>query len=365
MKDFQLWKIEEEKFKLFKKIFEHIFLKEKIKKEEIDENLINELNYQRVLPYYYHSCKEKIDDEYLKKRLKAHYFQFLGANDIYRLEVKHVIDKLNKNNIIPVVLKGVSLQDSLYERPELRPSMDLDLLLIDQLCFKRSLEVLNELGYKEIIYRTNIYKERFAKEVVLVPDKNLRLMIEVHHSLRFGLSDRRRKYDALLVGFDKFREQNIENVKYYGLSYEVNYVFLLYHFLVSHVNIKRLIWILDIYLLQKRVDKKKVKEIFELMENELKGIEDYFNSILDGLLTQNLRSGFLIKQDKHDYEIVKMKREFKNIEGLKAKILWILSYLFPSSNFLKKRYNKESKYFLLYLKYIFRLFRRIWNLIKV
>ncbi|MFB3850652.1 MAG: nucleotidyltransferase family protein [Acidobacteriota bacterium] len=356
------YKIEKETYINWRKAISEMFSEEKISGNEKElSGFIDFLLKEKIAPYYYYKCKERIEDEKVKTKLKNIYFHFLGANEILRMKSEFIIKRINEIGIVPVILKGIELQDNLYPKPELRPSSDLDILVLNQKDFDLSLNELLKMGYRIYEYRSIKFPMIYGKDLVLIPPESNGLMVELHHSLRFGKCDRRRKYDEIFYTPANLVIRNNGKIKYYGFSNEANYAYLSHHTFQSHHNLKRLIWVLDLLLLRDRLDQKRIKEIAE--ESNTKELIDFSYKLLDAILLTDKNSDCFISevQSNKKSALIKLKNEFKNIDGISKKLLWLLIWFFPNKVFLKKRYGEKKNIFSLYLTYYTKLLKRLFE----
>jgi len=363
MKNFR-WSLTKKEFNIWRTTIQNCFESyqetDKNEKAELLKFLVNE----KVAPFYYLKCKERIEDKELKNTLKSSYFHFLAANIIYREKVKNIIRLLNSVGVVPLILKGIDLQDNLYEKPEMRPSSDLDLLILDEEDYKKALEMIFSLGYQLYLYRSPKYPFMFSKDVVLMPSRNDGLMIELHHGLRFGKFDKRRQYDEIFYQKDNLILYDKGDIKYFGLDKEALYVYLSYHTFVSHQDCNRLMWIFDLILLKDKVDEKKQMELASKsdMEETLKESQ----KVLEDLLRKQIAAPCQFVREKEilNYDILKLADEFINIRGIAKKIVWLSIWFFPKKEFLKKRYGEDKCLTRLYIFYYVRFLKRLFETAK-
>ncbi|MCX7829638.1 MAG: nucleotidyltransferase family protein, partial [Acidobacteria bacterium] len=299
--------------------------------------------------------KEKIKSERVKEQLLYYYFHFLGANEIIRNRIKSLIRKLNENSISPLILKGIELQDNLYPKPELRPTSDLDILILNQENFKNAMSEIIRNNYKMYEYRNKSYPLLFSKDIAFIPADGKGVNIELHQSIRYSKNDKRRKYDEVFYENENLLLYDKGQIKYFGFCNEANYLYLCHHAFVSHRNLQRIIWILDLMLLRKKCEGEKLKEIAE--KSQMKEAYDYAEVFLDAIAKKS-ESGCIFVSNKSHYQqsaFIKLFDEFMNVDGFIKKTLWLLIWFFPNKDFLKKRYGEYSfvsLYFIYYIRLI-------------
>ncbi len=361
------WTINSSELKLWQKFFFDCGMCIKENETKVnEENFFEFLIKEKVISFYYDRCKNTLNSIEFIEKLKRYYFHFFGANEIYRRKVERIVGVLNRAGFTPLILKGIDLQENLYIKPELRPSSDLDIMILSRDDFYKVLNEIYRMNYQNYLYRSKAYPINFSKDIVLVSDDKKELMIELHHSLRFGPNDRRRNSDRIFFEGDNLILHNNGKISYYGFSAEANYVYLCYHAFKSHFNCHRLIWILDLLLLRNKLDENKLNIIAE--SSNMKETIDYGEKVLDFFLKDKKNNSFSFVKNSEPLrsQYYKLVDEFKNIEGLKSKLLWLMIWFFPDKIFLKKRYGENRWFFSLYIIYYTRLIakltRMLWNM---
>ena len=329
----------------------------------LSSEMMNLLLKERVLPYFYFKLSEKIDDESIKEILKKHYLIFFCQNKAYRIKAEKIIKRMNDIGIVPIILKGIDLQDNFYPKIELRPTSDLDILIINGEQFHQANDEIKRMNYNLYQYRSKKYANYFSKDFAyLCADRN-DVMVEIHNGLRFGKNDKRCHHDEIF-----YKEENLilherGKIQYLGFSAEANYLYLIYHAFQSHFNLKRALWLLDLFVIKDKMDKDKMRALAKKVDLEylVEWTEDLLNW-LSG--KEEKKPNFERERSPRFYSIEKIKREFFNIEGLNKKMVWILIWLFPEKDFLKKRYGDNISAVSLYFIYYFRMCKSLFKTLK-
>jgi hypothetical protein len=134
---------------------------------------LNKQNLQQTLLE-----RELLPDSILS-HLKNEYNISFKRNLILLEELKQVVQKLKKNGIQVIVLKGAHLAEHIYENIACRPMVDIDILIRDS-DRDKTYEILNGMGYSKILesIRTMSLHYSFTKQVMAE-----QIVIEVHHRL--------------------------------------------------------------------------------------------------------------------------------------------------------------------------------------
>ena len=355
------WTLDDETANVWRNLF--INLMNPSSKLHLSNEIINLLLKEKVLPYYYFKCSEKIDDDSIKEIVKKHYLYSYCQNEAYRIKAKKMIKRMNDIGIIPIILKGIDLQDNFYPKVELRPTSDLDILIVNDDQLSKANEEIKKMGYEIYQYRSQKYAQYFCKDSAYICHDKREVMVELHNGLRFSKNDKRRFYDEML-----FQEENLilhtnEEIQYLGFSAETNYLYLCYHAFQSHFNLKRVLWLLDLFVLREKMDEGKMRSMAKSIDLEY--LVEWTEDLLNWLSGKEDKKPVLERErSPRFYSIQKIKREFFNIKGLNKKMLWILIWLFPEEDFLKKRYGDNLGVIGLYFTYYFRMCKSLLKSIK-
>jgi hypothetical protein len=112
-------------------VYDNVFLRD-IKRFELGTILLD-------------TVKELDETEYLKSNIRI--LAQRNKNSIFEEEIFKIADAAQAAGIKAVFIKGLLLADDLYDKPEIRQSVDID-LLIEAENLEPVLKILNNLGYK-------------------------------------------------------------------------------------------------------------------------------------------------------------------------------------------------------------------------
>jgi hypothetical protein len=352
------WKIDFKTYTIWKRVFSDLANEGNTSGRDGigDDEWISILVRERIAPYYYYRCRQFnnfASRSYLREALKRYYMHFLAANEIYKREALELLKVLNNEGIIPILFKGIQLQNEVYCVPELRPTSDLDIVIKDEKQFDKTMAFMIKMGYGKYPYRSYNYARNVLKEIVFMPPENRKIMIELHHSFRFGRWDKRRKYDKIFLQDDHIHICESNGVKYYGLNRDANYLFLCYHAFQSHINIKSILWINDLFLIQKELEGNE-REIEKLSEETLTVDQYKFCNYLLNEIKQGKapRPDFIDDScSDEDISSSKVYLEFKNIDGRLRKLTWIMWWVLPNYRYLKQKYGVKRSFAYIYARH--------------
>jgi hypothetical protein len=340
------WKIDSKTYMNWKKVFSNLENKSSASGPDgiSDDEWISFLVKERIAPYYYYECNRQgnfANSIILKEALKRYYIHFMAANEIYKREALELLKVLNNEGIIPVLFKGIQLQNEVYFSPELRPTSDLDIVIKNKSQFDKAMTLLNGMGYRKFPYRSDRYARNVLKEIVFLPPESKKINVEIHHSLRFGKWDKRRIYDEVLLNDDNIHIVEANGVKYYGLNDDANYIFLCYHAFQSHINIKSILWINDLFLLKEKLGGNESE--VEILSEKTLAVDQYkFGNYLLNEIKHGINPRLIYVDDSRSVEDMsssKVYLEFKNIDGNIRKMIWIMWWLMPNYFYLKQKYG--------------------------
>lgn len=159
-----------------------------------------------------------------------------------------------KEDLHPIVMKGIICRQLYGDYAEHRPSGDED-ILVEKKDFYKVKELMEESGYKcelEQITKAQIDKLQHISFV----EKTNGFLVEIHTNMMGHRNALRSKMSNCFEGvFSNFREENIKSVPIRTLSHTEHFLFLVLHafrhFTENGVGIRQL---LDILLYQERYE---------------------------------------------------------------------------------------------------------------
>jgi hypothetical protein len=200
--------------------------------------------------YYY--LKKKDIPSPLLTHLRTYYENTAAVNLIHMAALVQLEEALKAEEIEVMVLKGVSLLDTVYSGIGMRPMDDLDLMVRPR-DRKRIANILTGLGYKRDSRLMHVYKME-------------RITIDVHsHALNI---DRIANRASLFPrGMKPIWESAVpwrKDVRWIKRPNDVDNVFLLSQHLMKH-SFSRLVWLVDILQIVKAQDDAFWKRLHERM----------------------------------------------------------------------------------------------------
>lgn len=364
------WRIDSGTYLLWKKVFSDMSGRSEASAPAgmSDDNFINFLVREKIAPYYYFKCNGQGnigDRTFLKQELERYYYQFVAANLLFRKEAIEVLKILNNEGLKPILFKGLQLQKELYPLPELRPTSDLDLVVRRDEDFGHAMELLENMGYEKFSYRSDGYARNILKEIVFMPPAGRKIMVELHHSLRYGKWDKRKDFDEPFLNDENIHDCEDNGAEYRAMNDNLNYLFLNYHAFESHIGMNKILWINDLRLLKDKTD----TDIERLAE-----ATDTMRSYRFGLRLQKDMSGeespvHCFVEDGYTAEMAagaKIAAEFANVDGICRKVMWLKWFLFPDVDYLRKKYGAAGRSFLLiYFKHFTGILKGLLRMGKV
>jgi len=288
-------------------------------------------------------------------------------------QLSKIIKAFHDGGIRPLVLKGPALALSIYPDPAIRPSSDLDLLVLPEHML-RARDILEQLDYKGLGKRFENCKDFYSEET-FVPQKDKRenRVIELHWDLHsFTGISREVKLEDLF--------QRAMKIEKSGLTFEtLDPVDTLIHRAINmaiwHNRDIRLIWIYDTALLAQRLKSPKDWELLQkrsvdwrarlALEYSLKMAQIWIGlKILERFddftrwprPSETEVGAWSDAMLRHDRITSFLKVHWSNSSGFLKKIRYLFHLLFPSPKIIRLDYP-PSQNWLLPLSYIRRLFR--------
>lgn len=347
-----------EKIKLYQQIYNSIKCGEipKKPKEFSDEEWIDYLKEAKIPGL----CKKNLlsatqkSTGKIESEIKKEYFKLMLLSNFRKNESKRIIKAQNSQGIIPVILKGIYLQEYIYPKGVFRFSNDIDLYVSKKDELKKSVEIIENLGYKKYLYRSNLWQKKFSKGFTFLKIRNSDIKnyinIDLHKELLFCSSDKR-SYINIPFEQDEFYEySDYEDCRVKIMKRELALIYLIYHHFKIHkfsnfINLYDLILLKDsnnlnmdlIYDIAKKIDYyDETRMVLELCEDFInnRNLRD-----LSQVLNKNYKNSFF---EKIGY-----------VRGYTNKIIYLYAYLFPSCKFLKSIYGDNKNCFALRLNDIF------------
>jgi hypothetical protein len=195
----------------------------------------------------------RLQDEYILRTAQAGY---------RRIQLQRVLATLKAEQIEPVLLKGAALAETDYVQPELRPSVDID-VLVPPADYARSREALCRSGYQAHRgEQPRPVEWNCSEELIPLPGSH-QISVELHWSLS-PYAQVIREVDVQSL-FERTSLVSCPTYIFRTLDTADALVYLCLHLLYKHPHLIRLIWLHDIHLLAQRVQEIATwQEIVEL-----------------------------------------------------------------------------------------------------
>lgn len=336
--------------------------------KEAREHNISSLIYYSLDRRYFDGISAQILEDWKKEVLIMNLIQRNHINDI-----SNIIDKLKKQGIEIIVLKGIVLRE-FYPRPEFRTMGDGD-ILVKKSDYDKIKSYLVSEGYECMEDEKNEVHQGFISKG--------KLELEVHWNLING-----KYFNGNIEAFENNLWNNsielgVNESKTRMLSFND---FLLHMFLHMAVHAKasgfglRQLYDLSVFIrdkynelnwhdIIKKVDEYKIlkftqglillcNKLFEIrIPNEIFNNNTVNDRELDLLLETVLRSGVHGKKEEiDDFRI--LYKYGTNEYHIESNLLRFIKFLFPGKSKMMSRYSYAKKsYFLLPVAWIHRAFR--------
>ena len=279
--------------------------------------------------------------EDIRKALRDEYIRLQSLRKIREDEAATVLEALAELEIVPVLLKGLYLQEYIYGKEQVRPSSDIDILIDNDGDFELAVSAVAKLGYSKYVYYSEAWEHMFMKSTTLLPDSiRIYFQVDLHRSLVYSRNDRRKKFDTVLMTPENYKTKQYKGKPVRILTPEASFLYLAFHALEVHYDCRTLVWLTDLIGLTKSegFDEGKLKALArkadcsDLVEYALYLIGRVVNGPATGI-------NFEVMKEKGDFSF---REKLRNIDGLLNKACWLFLWLFPSSEYLADHYGPDG-----------------------
>jgi len=308
-------------------------------------------------------------------RLNNLYYQSMGANLLKLNAATTIFKALQQENVVAIPLKGISLVETLYKNPAVRPMTDIDLLVKTD-DFQRIKDVLESMGYR----LTDSYRgsHNFADE------KN-RVLLDLHSKFS--------RYEILFrIDYAEIYKR-LCNINFSGqvsirvLCPEHQLVHIALHLAPGLYSDLNVINLLDLYLMlsnrERSIDWEYLVDFAErfgissYIYAPLKLCSELFNVSIPRSVLPSL--GYRLSPGKNSYiqnhyltSILNgsgngSKIVFERLvwaEGVPARLKLIRMALFPDRREMADRYHVPEKSARLYGTYIVRIGKLLREIVR-
>ncbi len=305
----------------------------------------------------------------------------LARNTSHISHVKEVLSILGGDGIKTVLLKGMALEHTVYGNRGIRQMTDVDVLISGDECINAR-KLLLDRGFRSLPLKSPVHKLIIAYTGKHLPSLlKGDFSVEIHHEL-FGGGGK----SLTKMLYDGSSETEIEGEKAFIPDAQLHFLYLVRHLGYHEMNNEsQLRLYADLALLIEKYPERILNtDLFSLaeragIENILAGklylLREFWGITFPGWMNDHIyiryteavtdKFLFFLESPKGNPVAgrdIPYKYIIKEIPGIHRKILFVLGDLFPSVQFMKRRYRCSSSWKAL-LYYPHR-FGKLWYLVK-
>lgn len=325
----------------------------------------------RIAPLLYYSIKEVSDSLVSPKVVETLQRIYLGAltrNLLILRELSEVLNALLDAQVEVILLKGVALAQTVYPDIALRPFDDIDLLIFKEDQHKVEAK-LSQIGYDLLRDYRPGFVQQFGVAVRHV--KRNEVPIDLHWHVAHPPYS---KYISVAPFWESAVSVNMEGIDTLVLSPENLLIHLCLH--VSKHRCSQLLWLVDISevihyygealdweLLLEEIQRYRIHSV---MRYVLHLVKELFDPPMPGFVLERLGSYRSSSFEAQLFDALANPNvtgakgtiaKFLTLDGIMPKIQYIFGRLFPSRDFVLKRYPNRS----VYSAYCLRVSRALWE----
>ena len=316
--------------------------------------------------------------EFLHDRL----FMSVTRNAFNSESLLKALKIIDNQRIKTVLIKGISLELSVYGNRGLRQMSDVDVLMTRNDCVKAR-NILLENGYISLPVKSWFHKLIFTDVGKHLPSLIKEgFSFELHHELFRGGDRTSTKWL-----YDTASCLTFKGMQVYIPSPQPAFLYLIRHLSLHEVkNESQLRLYTDLVVLLEKysdeilnteiIEKAKNAGLTEILASRLLVLKkfwsikfpDMINSFVDEYGKKDFNDIFLFfikspKENKINDNALLYRHQIGEVNGCFRKVLFVLGDLFPSLSFMKNRYNCDNKFIAIFY-YPHRL-GKLWYLIKL
>lgn len=281
-------------------------------------------------------------------------YHMVLEEEIKRVEVARVLERLAEANIIPLIYKGTALAYRDFEFAYERERLDTD-ILIPKNIRNKTFEIFSSLGYQVVL--TSDTEHISHQQAFIYFDKfDIQHVFDVHwHISNREIFKNLYSYSELLE-----RSEFVPRISASALVFSRidSLIIACVHPVMHHHNCEDSTWTRDIVILAKKMTENEWSEFIEITINKnmaaiiLRGlrlaIQSDQNSVpadIMSLIESRLKdepSAVFLQKNLTDSQI--MKIDFRSLPNLSAKFNFIVSTLLPKKSYMLRKYNLEQSY---------------------
>ncbi len=289
-----------------------------------------------------------------------------------------VLQVLNKESIKTVLLKGMALEQMVYENRGLRQMSDVD-VLVEEKDSLRAFKALIKNGYVPLPQKSLLHKLIILHKGKHLPSliKN-EFSVELHNDL-FGAG----KNVLTKMLFENSSETELSGMKVFIPQPQILFLYLVKHLYLHELNNEsQLRLYADLAVLINRYWDEIINSNLPVLANQagmskilawrLEPLRDLWGISFPGWMNDFIdkwydpasmnKFVFFLRSPKNNFPSDKSifyRSMIKDIPGLHRKIIFIVGDLFPTIRFMKKRYKCRSAWKAV-LYYPHRLGKILW-----
>lgn len=187
-----------------------------------------------------------------------------GIETLRLVDLREVLRALAARGAVPIILKGTALAYSLYPEPEVRPRVDVDLLIdrVDEEVVVEAFQSLgfdapptsgDSLGYRQ---RSFVRNDRFGARHVYDVHLDITNNAVTARALDYA------KLRGRAVGLPAIGDEAI------GLCPVDALLYACIHRAIHHHGTARLVWLYDVHLIRERMSEEQHREFWSVAEEK-------------------------------------------------------------------------------------------------
>lgn len=345
---------------------------------------IQALSSHGILPLLYRTLYD-LPEEHHPKAWVMDKLRFAFQASSFRViaqtrQLRSLLSAMNQAGEKILIVKGPSLSGSLYPMPATRPCNDIDILVLPEQ-FKKARQVLSGLGYTCKADRFDRYRDLHSEECFVHQFDKTFLPVELHWDIHhlYGFRGTGRVHEL----FDRAVRKSFEGLSFDGLDPVDELIHLVLHLTLIHTRDIRLIWLYDIHLLSKEIERIGMWGDLKKRCGEWRATFPVFYALQ---LTETWTGLRLPKEIENQTffpktaaaEEIQWKwvlTRYKDIRAMTTlrfppglplwkKIKYMVDFAFPPKENLKKRYAVSHDFlmpFYYFRRFIDRFVRRNWK----
>jgi len=344
----------------------------KAMKIEEENDLISFLVEQGIFSLFFEGLKKNTQislsqSVYLKLNSLVQVLKFV--DDTRFQEYLQVHNLLNKKGVKFLILKGVALTFLEYPGEHMRPCADEDILIrMEDLDVTN--EIFLELGFTKIPSPAR-KMSRFQITYSKIVYGKVECLIDLHWKLSNNNQYVESRNPLKGISFLELWEssRNLDRLNGKTLSKKFAFVHACLHLYGHHKYEIKMIWVYDIHLLISNHSNTFLTDCYNLAERLDILLECSFGLYYSSIYFSTVISSQWVEQIKKNKNIFfksqiwmsEFSSDLRSLNDIVSKILFVGEHLFPTSEYMKRKYNFSFKIFLPWF-YMIRMFSGFFKL---